>query len=642
MRSIFQIANLSGPRRGAGICAIMPWLPVLVGAVLAVAAYLQALHYPFIADDIIYIVSNRPLAELQLTELWKLLTQPYNSFLEFLPLRDLSYWFDLQLFGQDPTPYRLHNILLYVLCLLPLYATSVRLWGYFYPADADSAPWVAAVITTLFAIHPALVESVVWIAGRKYILADFFSLLALWLAVSARQGAGLSSRYAAATLIVFVCVMFSKSSYVGVAPVIAMLWLRFWLDAAPSERCRTLLLWVAAILALAAVLLLVFIVNDHANALAPLYLGIEAVTRSLAILGGLAGLAVTPEARHYFYPLFEDSWFPLMTVQGFVMLIAGIWGGVAFLRKRSFAGFALVSFLLLCLPYLQPVPTMLPSLIQDRYVALAIWPVLLLVVFLARRLKPVPRAVLLLFLVLPWTFQTMKRPNDWRNDETLIRADYRACPECYMPAFFMVMDFQMRNGLYREAIGTASNIKPEEISMVMLELIKADYARRVEAASSGKPDRAVSLLLNLERMLEHPPRQSQWDTPMLNLWKRLFSSLTDQWQALAASFPDNVSVRYNAAAYELRMHDYGNAIPNLRAAAHLAELPPSLRGSTYFNLGAALINTGRPDEAIAPLNAALQQFPPERQAYCALARAYKMTGSQEDAAHAAEKCTNNK
>ena len=259
---------------------VAPLMLVSICAAIAVSAYLQALNYPFSIDDGLYITGNTRLSELQLTELWRLFAEPYNPTFEFLPLRDLSYWIDIALFGQNPAAFRLHNILLYLLCLPLVYATTANLWRYFRPADAASASWAAAAVTALFALHPALVESVVWVSGRKYILPNFFSMLALWLAVKVKRESGFSSRYAVATLFAFVAVMLSKASYVGMAPLIAMLWLIFWRDIPPLQRCRSLLLWPLAILLLAALLLLAFIINNKGFDTVPRYFGVAAITRS--------------------------------------------------------------------------------------------------------------------------------------------------------------------------------------------------------------------------------------------------------------------------------------------------------------------------------------------------------------------------
>lgn len=108
----------------------LPPLLAAVGAIVAVAAYLQALHFPFVSDDFMYIVDNRRLVGLRWDELWKLLFVPYNDAQEFLPLRELSYWLDISLFGQNPTGFRLHNIVLYLFCLLLVYAVTASLWRY--------------------------------------------------------------------------------------------------------------------------------------------------------------------------------------------------------------------------------------------------------------------------------------------------------------------------------------------------------------------------------------------------------------------------------------------------------------------------------------------------------------------------------
>jgi hypothetical protein len=99
----------------------------LVSAVVAIGVYLQTLSYPFISDDSGYLTDNPKLAGLHLTELWRLFTGPYNDFSEFLSLRELSYWFDITLFGLNPAAFRAHNIILYVLCLPLVYATTLGL-----------------------------------------------------------------------------------------------------------------------------------------------------------------------------------------------------------------------------------------------------------------------------------------------------------------------------------------------------------------------------------------------------------------------------------------------------------------------------------------------------------------------------------
>ena len=621
----------------AHIRKIAPLLLVSICASIAAVAYLQALNYPFGIDDSLYITENTRLAELHLSELWRLFVEPYNPTFEFLPLRDLSYWIDIAWFGQNPAAFRLHNLLLYLLCLPLVYATSASLWRTFRPADAASAPWAAAAVTALFALHPALVESVVWISGRKYILANFFALLALWLAVNVKQDKTLSSRYALAALLALVAMMFSKSSYVAVAPVIALLWVIFWCDIPLPQRRRSLLLWPLAILLAGALLLLLFIVKNKGFDTVPAYFGIEAISRSLAVLGGLVRISLSPEARHFFHPVFENAGFAAMVALGGAALCAAIWGAAMLLRKRSIIGLSLIAFVLLCLPYAQLLPAKPPSLVADRYIALAIWPLALLLVALAWRLKPLARTALLVLIALSWSFQTVQRPRDWRSSQTLVETDLRAYPGYYLPALFEIKVYQMPDGLLREATATAQSVTSPVAREVLNGLIQA-YVATANSASTGWPQEAMARLWNLSLNLMQTPAPAKWDTPMLFFWDESRNMLADLWEYLSKQFNDDALVHYNAGLYLLNTHKPDFALPHLRTAAESQRLPESLRGTAYLNLGTALNKVGRFTDAETALNTALAQSPPDTRAHCLLAEIYRNTGHIEQTNKAEADC----
>lgn len=620
---------------------LAPPLLVLVGAAIAVVAYLQAFNYPFNFDDAIHVTENTKLAELRLGELWRLLVEPYNRYSEFLPLRDLSFWFDITLFGLNPSAFRMHNILLYLLCLPVTYGTTLSLWCYFRPADAASAPWAAAAVTALFAVHPVLVESVVWVSGRKYALPNLFSMLTLWFAVKVKREQGFSPRYAAAALVAFVAVMLSKASYFTVAPVVALLWVMFWRDIPIPNRRRSLLLWPAAILLLAAFLLLIFIASSRvadSSERVPLYFGIEVIPRTLAVLGWLARLAVSPEGRHFIYPVFEDPWFPAMVAAGVAVLASAAWGMVMLLRRRSLEGFALAAFALLCIPYLQLIPYGAPSLVSDRYLAFAAWSAILLLVALVWRLKPAPRTILLFIIALPLACQTAVRTRDWRSFDALVDADLHAFPGHYAPAFQKVLWVQLQSGLNRSAAETARNVTDLQARSIMMGLIHADYAVRVKSALSGNPQEAMGLLLKLGDALKKPPVQAKWNANMLHVYRISQRALHRQWIYLAERFPDDALVHYNTGLWMLGIHKDEYALGYLRTAVESQHLPAPVRGAAFKSLGLALINSGHVAEAEAPLRAALAQQPPDTYASCLLSEVYKQTRRFEEAARAGANC----
>ena len=600
---------ISKPLRG-------PLALLLISMVVAIAAYLQALDFPLVSDDGAYLTSNAKLAGLQVSELWRLLWEPFNPY-EFLPLRDFSYWLDMTLFGLMPSAMRIENIVLYLLSCLLVYGTTLKLWRYFNPAQAASAAWAAAVVTALFAIHPAHVESVVWISGRKDVLSGLFAMLALWLALDAnghgKRGAsddiqharspdkttshstrlpndgnqvagylpspdgttshstkpasgqvagylpqageggkvslrevhdnhkqGLSTAYAAASVFVLLAAMFAKATAAAVAPLIALLWLMFWRDMPTASRHRLQLLWIPAPLLLAAGVIPLF--AQYSTVRLPNYWGVETITRACAVLGDLARLVLTPESRHYFYPVFESPWLPAMVGAGVAVLFAAVAGGVLLVRKRSLAGFVLLTFAMLCLPYMQLAPYITHTLVADRFLFLAVWPAILLLVALAWKLQPVLRIALLCVIAVPWIYQTVERPHDWRSFEELIEADLRAYPGSTFPVF-QIIERQLSQGQYREARDMARTITDVEIRNIAIKLVEGAYAVAVDAPMQRDPRSAVVRLQSLGDLLKQPVAQAEWNTPLFSFWLTSRNILALEWETLARNFPEDALVR---------------------------------------------------------------------------------------------------
>jgi len=91
-------------------------------------------------------------------------------FANWHPITWLSYLVEIEIFGFLPGPFHLTNVFLHaanaVLLLLFLYAATAKLWP-------------STLVALLFAIHPAQVESVAWVAERKDVLCLFFMLCCL-------------------------------------------------------------------------------------------------------------------------------------------------------------------------------------------------------------------------------------------------------------------------------------------------------------------------------------------------------------------------------------------------------------------------------------------------------------------------------
>jgi len=568
-----------------------PWGLMLISMVFSVASYLQIANAPFISDDnALYITGNAKLIGLAPAEVWRLLVEPFNP-VEFLPLRDFSYWIDIKLFGLIPVAFRLHNILLYLICCSLVYVTTASLWRYFRPAEADSATWFAAAVTALFTIHPAHVEAVVWISGRKDVLSGMCSMLALWCALKTGQDQGIFRRYTVLTFLAFAAAIFSKGVSVALAPIIAILWILFCPDTAKLSRRASQFFRPLFILVLAAALAVIF--ATHSTIKGTPYWGIETVTRALAALGWMARLAVSPEARHYFYPVFEDKLFMLMVALGGVIILAGVFGSAILWKKRSLEGFAIVAFILLCIPYTQLIPFNTFSLVSDRFLFLALWPAALLTVSLVWRLKPAYRIIILLAIALPWLHETAQRPSAWRNVETLAEADLNAFPGHYLPALYKINQVLLPKGLYGEAREVAGTISDSEMKQLVFALIQSDYYVYAYAWSTGKSNEAIASLLNLDAIRKRTPEQTQWNPSLAFIWESIRIRLDIRWKYLAGKFPADAQVRYNFGLWLLENGKYEEAAANIRAATELSPLG----AEAYCALAKVYRNIARIDES---------------------------------------------
>lgn len=156
-------SRLAALLAGAGAARI-----ALILLVLAVFAPVR--HFGFVLlDDPVYVTANPFLDNgLTLKGLRWAFTTFYAEF--WHPVTWLSLLLDHRIYGLNPAGYHVTNLLLHLASTLLLFDLLRRL---------TAATGKSLVVAALFAIHPLHVESVVWIADRKDVLAGFFFFLTL-------------------------------------------------------------------------------------------------------------------------------------------------------------------------------------------------------------------------------------------------------------------------------------------------------------------------------------------------------------------------------------------------------------------------------------------------------------------------------
>ncbi len=175
-------------------------VPLLLGAALALltlAAYLPMLHNGFVnLDDGFYVTGNPHVREgiTRASVAWALTANVANN---WHPLTLLSHQLDVHLFGLDPAGHHATSLLLHLANTLLLFAVLRGMTG---------ALWRSAAVAALFAVHPAHVESVAWVAERKDVLSALFWILAMaaWTGYARRPSL---SRYLLAALMMILGLM---------------------------------------------------------------------------------------------------------------------------------------------------------------------------------------------------------------------------------------------------------------------------------------------------------------------------------------------------------------------------------------------------------------------------------------------------
>ncbi|MGO9403152.1 MAG: tetratricopeptide repeat protein [Terriglobales bacterium] len=147
--------------------------PILLGALLVLATLLlygRVVHHEFLEfDDSEYVTKNIHVRTgLNFGDAVWAFTSFHTG--NWHPLTWLSHMADCQLFGLNPGPPHLVNVVLHAANVLLLFWLLQR---------ATGAVWHSVLVAALFAVHPLNVETVAWVAERKSLLCTLFSLLTI-------------------------------------------------------------------------------------------------------------------------------------------------------------------------------------------------------------------------------------------------------------------------------------------------------------------------------------------------------------------------------------------------------------------------------------------------------------------------------
>jgi tetratricopeptide (TPR) repeat protein len=146
--------------------AMLVAIPVLAGILFG-----QTLNYEFTNwDDNVLIKDNPQVVSGDIVDIF---TPRVGK--TYQPVRVLSYAIDHAIWGFNPVAFHAVNILFHALAAIMLYLFLAAFFS-----DVRNGYVAAGVAALLFLVHPVNVESVTWMASRKYVLLAFFSFVACY------------------------------------------------------------------------------------------------------------------------------------------------------------------------------------------------------------------------------------------------------------------------------------------------------------------------------------------------------------------------------------------------------------------------------------------------------------------------------
>lgn len=232
----------SRPSAEAAFLAAVPWLSLLKAAILIALSfwiYYPALHGLYLWDDDFLIQNNGTVHDA--SGIYYIWTDPEHALIDFFPLTVSLEWLIWQVCTAfDPSlnvpPFHEMTFYFHLVSLL-LHIGNVMLIWHLFDRLGIRLAWLGALI---FAVHPALVESVAWMAELKNTAAmpPFIIAILAWLRFDETR----RWEYYVLSFVFYVIAMLFKTSAVAF-PVIILLYtwwkhgrIGFWTGSWSSGR----------------------------------------------------------------------------------------------------------------------------------------------------------------------------------------------------------------------------------------------------------------------------------------------------------------------------------------------------------------------------------------------------------------------
>lgn len=599
---------------------------VSAGIIVAVVLLLPVLQGGFFSDDYRYIVDNEVLLKTPWQQYYRFFF-PVMPHGEYLPLRDLSYALDLALYGLSPRIFHFQNILLYVFscCITWLFARRLARAGGRSPVAATMIGGLTAIF---FMFHPAHIEAVAWISGRKDLLAGILVTLALWTAVKASAHERIFNRSLAACWLLAGLAMLAKTSALPAAASIFLIVTAGSPGIMPAGQRLMRALFASVPVLLLAVLYTVLATSYYSEwnvglgVDPPLY---SRIARAFVILGKHTFLAWFPIQLSLTHPV--DHWsreWPAL-ILGVSTVIASAIGVYKVVKDRSLIGLALAIFPIHLLTVLHIINYRTWSFVGERFLYI---PTLFLAFGLAvvlerlirkNRFLPLAASILIVVILAVYLPLFGLRAREWSDEYALLKANAAHSPGYHIAQYYVIAQ-QIDARHFEAAERTAGKVDDQEARKALLAYVES--ARLVnEVTGPGNLIPAAESLMDAHKRYRQLEEEvAPWNTPLYILAFNLQKDTIPLYERLLAIAPNNISLLYNQGLLLLKFRRYREAAIRLSFAVDDTRLPADVRAEALNNLGLALDCSGNTSQAMVILRQAMRISPLQWRAAANLAR----------------------
>ncbi len=587
---------------------------------MAALAYCRTYSVPFLFDDDTSIAGNTTLRHLA-AAFWP----PSGATVSGRPVLNVSFALNYAVSGTDAWSYHALNLAIHILAGLTLFGIVRRTALMRVPAQAAG---MAFAISTLWAVHPLLTESVTYVVQRAESLMGLLYLLTLYCFIRAAGAAGAARTLWAASSVTACLLGMGTKEVMVTAPLVVLLYDRTFIAGSFAGALRSRRGIYSGLAA--TWLLLVFLVFEaHGRAgSAGFGSGISWWSYALAQLPAIVryiGLGFWPNPLIFDYGPASATGSAQVVLCGVVvagLVAATLWS----LARKPVLGFLGASFFLILAPSSSIVPVATEAMAEHR-MYLALIPLVVLVVAVLFRVMgkaAVPARAALAGVLCGATLQ---RNQAYRSEEAIWADTVLKRPGNERAQDNMGFVLSKEPGRGSEAIAhyeEAIRLKPDFVeahynlafALLAVPGRLGDAIAQYEEALRLKPD-LVMVRFNLARALQSVPGRS--------------ADAIAQYEETIRRRPDFAEARYNLGV--MLQEDPGRLNDAISQYEEELRLKPGDAGA-QFSLGTALQESpGRLDEAIAHYEAAIRLEPGFARAHLNLGSALeKVPGRAADAA----------